>query len=165
MLTGRLVALARSWSARSCALRKRKQYVNLVGSVDKNWEVKEPIRCLPYGFQTHTPVCRVTQGTAPVGTYTYDWVHWHLWCLCCPYFRTRRIVLGYDATDPYYLLDRDIRPFITYLVKIKASNEDHIILDTPYSYSCKRVIQYFLEGTLTRRLCNLTAPHGIGVLY
>jgi hypothetical protein len=137
----------------------------LVGSVYKHWEVKEPIRSLPYGFWTHTVVRLVTQGTASIGTYTYDWMHWHLRCLCRPYFRTRHIVLGYDATDPYYLLDRDIRPFITNLVKIKASNEDHIILDTPYTYSCNKVIQYFMEITLTRRLCNLTAPHGIGVLY
>jgi hypothetical protein len=28
-----------------------------------------------------------------------------------PVLRTRRIVLGHDATDPYYLLDRDLSPY------------------------------------------------------
>jgi hypothetical protein len=151
-------ALARSWSAWSCALRKRKQYVNWLG-VLSTFQLS-PIR-LP------DPHCCVPSYS---GNDFWSVIYLRLSALATTVpllfvLRTRRIVLGYDATDPYYHLDRDNQPLLSSRYKVIASNEDYIVLDITYSHSCIRVIQYFLEGTLTRILRNLAAPHGIGVSY
>jgi hypothetical protein len=76
-----------------------------------NTERSKPSQILPYDFLVHTGVNSVTVSRLGPGSYTFTTVRIGCTCRLLPVLRTRRIVFGYDVTDPYYLLDRDLIPY------------------------------------------------------